>query len=775
MHKDSAVATFVAVVSGRVQGLGFRPSVYRLAREFGVSGSVRNTGRGVEITAQGKSAAAFLARLRASPPPLARISGFSVRRARLPRCAGFRIITSQGRASSRVDVLPDLAVCGECRAEVTSERDRRAGYPFTNCTQCGPRYTIIEALPYDRPRTTMRGFAMCPACAREYDAPGDRRFHAQPNACHDCGPSLSLLDAQGRAVSDDSRALVERAARAISRGRVVAIKSLGGFQLACDASSDRAVCRLRRRKSRPAKPFALMCESLAVARRFCRVTRTEAKLLASPAAPIVLLAAAGGRRRLSPAVAPGNDRLGVMLCYTPLHLLLFAALRRLTGRPALLVMTSANRRDAPIVAECAPPGAERAARGEGRDGLFARLGGVFDLVLDHDRPIAGPCDDSVVLARPELGPEAAVPIRVARGYAPVALDLAPMFHVKHPVLAVGGDGRNAFCLAERDKAYVSPHIGDMSTDEAERFFLRTLDRLKKLTGIRPRRFACDLHPDYATTRLAERLAGSGPLLRVQHHFAHTVAVMAERSLPGPVLGLALDGTGYGTDGAIWGCEFIRVLPDLSWQRLAHLAYTRLPIAGQGLPDPKRLARAYLSPTGKGVLSSSLGRLFDAAAAMTGVCVRATFDGQPAMALEAAAGEAESYHKGTEPRGNAPPGAVRLPPRAMRRDAGTGMLTIPPLPFLHLVAEARARGASAREAARLFHLALGRALGQTAVRLCREHRLTAVALSGGSAQNRLLTRAIVRCLKPCGIKLYTTERLPANDASVCLGQAVASGR
>jgi len=758
--------TYKALFRGKVQGLGFRPYVYRLAKAMGVTGFVANSRRGVEILAQGAAARRFLSELTKSPPPLARVTSADVRQVSSPRHKDFRIVRSRdstGGATGRsVEVLPDLAVCPDCRKEISRPRNRRYRYPFTNCTQCGPRYTIIQSLPYDRPGTTMRSFVMCPECRAEYETPLDRRFHAQPNACPKCGPELALKR-PGTAGQPAGDALV-KAAKALQRGRIVAIKSLGGFQLACDATSEEAVKRLRRRKARPHKPLALMCDRLATTRLFCNVSPAETRLLQSAAAPIVLMRR---RRRAAIAipsiVAPGNHRLGVMLPYTPLHLLLFQELRALTGKPVVLVMTSANRKDSPIIAE-------------DRE-LASELGSVFDLALTHNRPIANRCDDSVVLAADEQeavcrrketsGPGPVITVRAARGYAPVVVRLEPMFHVKHPTLAVGADMRNAFCLASGDRAVVSPHIGDMGSPRTEQFFLETLARLTDWTGIRPERVACDLHPDYFSTRLAERLARewNAPVVRVQHHFAHTASTMVEHGLTEPVLGLALDGTGYGTDGAIWGCEFLVVKPDFAWQRVGHLGYLRLPGPYSELADPVTIGSTYLAQARgenrglRGPETSSLGRLFDAVAGLTGACMKATFDGQAAVALEAAA----ARHAARQTR------EIRRVVAVAARDD-----VIAPAPILLQVKADLDAGLAPGVVAARFHDVIGQVLSRTAVRIARRYGVRTVTLSGGAAQNSLLRNCLSARLSSHGLRLVYNTALAVNDGGICLGQALAAG-
>jgi hydrogenase maturation protein HypF len=734
-------------ITGQVQGLGFRPHVYRLARALGVRGTVANSPAGVVIIAQGPRAAAFCEQLRRHPPPLARVSEFRVERIAAPACRDFRIVPSRGAGGNRVDVLPDLAICPDCRRDLLRPGDRRYRYPFTNCTQCGPRFTIIRSLPYDRPGTTMAGFRLCPDCRREYTDPGDRRFHAQPNACPVCGPRVRLLDARGTARPDPEP--VRAAARALAAGRIVAIRSLGGFHLAGNAADDAAVRRLRRRKTRPAKPLALMVADVAVARRFCRVGPADRSLLASAAAPIVLLPkAARPRLALSPALAPGNGRLGVMLAYTPLHLALFAEL----DPAAVLVMTSANRRDDPMIAD--------------DDELVRELGGVFDLVLTHDRPIANRCDDSVVLAgRPP------VIVRRARGWAPVPVRLAPPFHVKRPTLALGGELRNCFCLAAGDRAWLSPHLGSLAAAPAERCLRDLLERYQAWVGVRPEQLACDLHPDYFSTRLAERLSRELrlPLSRVQHHYAHAVSVLAEApGEAGAVLAIAADGTGYGTDGAIWGCEFLVIRPDLNWRRAGHLGYLRLAGAGAELADPARVAAAYLgqvqarpgrpgSHRRSAPLTSSLGRLFDAVAAIAGVCRHASFEGEAAVALEAAVDPAE-------------PAGYRCPVVA----APDGTLTLDPGPVLLAAAADAAAGVPAGRIAARFHNGISRALVRLALRIAADDGIGRVLLTGGSFQNSRLRGRVTAGLKAAGLTVRTNALVPVNDGGLSLGQAVAVG-
>jgi len=741
-----------AVVEGQVQGLGFRPHIYRLAKALGVRGIVRNSSRGVIIAAQGGNARRFLKRLKENPPRLALITSFRVTRVPVRSYRGFAIEPSRSEAGAGVDVLPDLAVCDDCRREVSDPADRRYGYAFTNCTQCGPRYTIIEHLPYDRSNTTMASFRMCPQCRREYEDPSDRRYHAQPVACPACGPRLVVLPAQA-----DSTPL-DTAVRALLGGRIVAIKGLGGFQLACDATDSRVVARLRRRKRRPAKPFALMCESVGVVRQICQVGPAAIEALRSAASPIVLLPrSAEPVIRVSPLVAPGNSRLGVMLPYTPLHAALFERLRRASGKPAALVMTSANRKEDPII---------------GDDKRFAEeLPGVPDMALTHNRPIANRCDDSVVMAG---AAQSLVLVRRARGYAPQPVPLGRVFHVKQPVLAVGGEFKNTFALATGNRAFLSPHIGTVETPQGEAFWRETLERYTEWTGIQPEVVAADLHPDYASTRLAERLSRELrlPLVRVQHHYAHIVSVMAEHDLRGPVLGLAFDGTGYGADGATWGGEFLLVQDVANWQRVGHLGYLSLANASDELADPARVARAYMVQArafehvgcsqrrgGERYLlpTSSVGRLFDAVASLTGACRAASFDGQAPTALEALADPAERGHWFSNDL----------------LDLSVSPALLRPEPILLNVARETTAGVSRAAVAARFHNTLARAAARLALALSARHGAIAVCLSGGAFQNSLLRRQVASRIRSSGRRVYWNRLVPLNDGGLAYGQAAAA--
>jgi len=623
-------------VEGTVQGVGFRPFVYSLAFRLGLGGYVKNQAGRVFIEVEGESATLdrFLTELEASPPQLSRIETVAWERRPTAHESHFRIETSDRNASGSIFISPDVATCDECLAELLDPANRRYGYPFLNCTHCGPRLTIIQGAPYDRGRTTMATFPMCPACRQEYDDPKNRRFHAQPTACAKCGPRLSLLSADGARIetADPLASFVQ----ALAAGKIGALKGLGGYHLVCDATSELAVTQLRRRKARDEKPFAVMVADVETAEQFCEIGALERSLLVSSRRPIVLL-----RKRLVPelqiaeAVAPANPYFGVMLPYTPLHHLL---LRAVDGAP--LVMTSGNRSDEPIAYL--------------DDEAISRLGSIADVFLSHDRPIHVRCDDSVT--RVIDGGES--PIRRSRGYAPepVRLPISCLF----PILAVGGQLKGVFALGRDRQAILSHHMGDLDHWDAYRAFVRDIGLYEELFAAKPRAIVHDLHPDYASTNYArERATSDGvPLIAVQHHHAHMASCMAEHQLDEPVIGVSFDGTGFGTDGNIWGGEFL-VGDYRQVRRAAHLRYVGMPGADKAIHEPWRMAVAHLrdagctldclgsriSPTALQTvdtmlkrhfntpLTSSAGRLFDAVASMIGIRDSVTFEGQAAQQLE----------------------------------------------------------------------------------------------------------------------------------------------
>ena len=735
-------------VAGIVQGVGFRPFVWRLAGRFGLAGFIRNTASGVVIELEGEPDLLdrFEAALRDEAPPLARIASVESTPLEPLGGEGFVISDSTGGESMETLISPDIAVCKACLRDISDSSGRRYRYAFTNCTDCGPRYTIVERIPYDRPFTTMKGFALCPECQREYDDPTDRRFHAQPNACPVCGPKLELRDADGvrLEVGDEITASGEL----LSDGKILAIKGIGGFHLAVDASNDDAVRCLRSRKGREEKPFAVMTSDLAAARELCEIDPEEEASLSSPEAPIVLL-----RKRpdlpLAPSVAPGNDRLGVMLPYSPLHWLL------LREGPEALVMTSANFSEEPLVADNAE--------------ALERLAGIADAFLVHDRPIARRCDDSVVA---HLAGAIRM-IRRSRGYVPAPVSLRES---GPPVLGTGGELKNTLCLLKGGEAFMSQHIGDMKNYEAYRHFDDVAAHLQCIFRTEAELLVHDLHPAYLTTRWA--LEQKKPMLAVQHHHAHLASCLAEHRFDGPAIGLALDGVGFGTDGTSWGGEVL-VGDAAGVTRFASLEPMPLPGGDAAVRQIWRTALGWLhrsgvSPEGlecslqpqsaqvlellaKGVgtaESSGCGRLFDAVASICGLRHEARYEGQAAIELMQAAGGRladAGYSFGFE------------------RYRGRWLMLVSPM--LREIATAVRAGAGAGEVARRFHRTLVGMLSEITRMAWLETGLKTVALSGGVFQNQLLTEALAHDLESNGYKVLIHVQAPTNDGGLSLGQAV----
>jgi hydrogenase maturation protein HypF len=755
-------------VTGVVQGVGFRPFVHRIATEAGLAGFVGNDSGAVFLEVQGEEArvSEFGRRLRTEAPPLARISSVSVTDLATDAACGldFRIVASQTVGGVTTPIPPDIAVCDQCVAELFNPRDRRYRHPFVTCTNCGPRFTIIRGLPYDRPGTTMSGFAMCERCAAEYHDPTDRRFHAQPIACPHCGPSLWFSAQAGRVTGSD--AALAATQRALAAGAVVAIKGIGGYHLACVAGDEAVVRALRSRKARGAKPFAMLVRDLDVARRYACIDDDEAAVLSSPARPIVLLRRLP-RNNIAPladAVAPGSPLLGLMLPYSPLHHLLLAPVPGDGGPvPDALVLTSANRSDEPI---CFTE--EDAAQ---------RLSVLCDAVLDHDRPIHVPCDDSVVrvIDREEL------PIRRSRGFAPLPIDIGA---VGCPaVLAVGGELKNTFCLTDGSRAYLSGHIGDMATWETLRAFERAVGQLSEIRGA-ALRLAADLHPEYHTRAWAERHAGDRPLDLVQHHHAHVVSLLAEHGRIGePIVGVSFDGTGYGCDQTIWGGEILKLGRDSHrFVRVGHLlpvplsggdaavrnpwrmALSQLwmadidwtpdlaPVAARS-PDELRLIRSQLESGTGCVPCSSMGRLFDAVASLLGVRHRIDYEGQAAIELEALA---ESMGDTAGPS---------LPLR-VRPDG-----VIDPRTMVQTMVSALYAGSPPALLAASFHRAVAQAVAEVVGQVAGGVRL--VGLTGGVFQNVLLLRMCRELLQRAGFEVLTHHTVPPNDGGLALGQAAIS--
>jgi hydrogenase maturation protein HypF len=761
-------------VAGLVQGVGFRPYVHRLATGLGLTGHVGNDTRGVFVEVEGRKETTeeFVRRLATEAPGPARIDEVISRAMTPSGSTGFTIVESRNHGTVRTFVSPDIATCGDCLAELFDPADRRARYPFTNCTNCGPRFTITLSLPYDRPNTTMRGFALCESCASEYHDPADRRFHAQPIACADCGPRLWLEQPAGSDPVFGSDTAIAGAQAALARGEIVAIKGLGGYHLACDARSEAAVRRLRERKHRFEKPFAVMVRDLHTARILARMDASEAELLTSAPRPIVLL-----RRRSGPVevvisalVAPGNPRLGVLLPYTPLHHLLFVPVPG-AGNPApvpdVLVMTSGNLSDEPICYE--------------DDDARERLGAIADAWLVHDRPIHVPCDDSVLEIDPRSGSE--LPLRRSRGYAPLPLRLP--FSAR-PTLAVGGELKNTFCLAAGRDAFMSQHIGDMGSLETWAAFERSTIQLAGLYGIRTPRLAADAHPGYQTRRWAEG-ASSRPVAEVQHHHAHIASVMAEHGVPAGqcVIGIAFDGTGFGTDGTIWGGEVL-VAGYGEFERVGHLKPVALPGGDAAIRRPGRTALAHLWAAGIEwaedlppvravstqervvlarqleretgcVATSSMGRLFDAVSSLLGLRHRTTYEAEAALCLQWAAEEARDH------------GFTALP---YRFDV-TGT-ELDPSPVLRALVGDLRRGADTGAMAGGFHAAVAHMIGDAAERQRARAGIDVVALSGGVFQNALLLGLARRELEVRQFRVLTHRVVPPNDGGLALGQAAIAG-
>ncbi len=738
-----------ARVEGTVQGVGFRPYVYRLAGELGVAGHVLNDARGVvvEVEAPSETVERFLARLPLEAPPLALVERVTAEMVEELGELGFSIRESPAGGEPRAAVAPDSATCDDCLAELFDPRDRRFRYPFVNCTNCGPRFTIVRDVPYDRPNTTMAGFEMCPACRAEYLDPADRRFHAQPNACPECGPRARLL---GACAVDP----VAAAAQALAGGAIVAVKGIGGFHLACRADDEAAVARLRARKHREDKPFALMTRDLAAARELVELGPLEEELLTSPARPIVLARPRTGAA-VAAAVAPRSDELGVMLPYSPLHHLLLA------DAGGTLVMTSGNVSDEPIAF-----GDEEAAE---------RLAAIADLFLVHDRPIETRTDDSVARVvgdRPLL-------LRRSRGYVPAALRL-PLDCGRH-LLACGAELKNTFGVAKAADAWVGHHVGDLKNYETLRSFAAGIDHFQRLFAVEPQVVAHDLHPEYLSTKHALELAELEPI-GVQHHHAHLAACLAEHGELGPAIGAIFDGTGYGGDGTVWGGELL--FGDLrGFERAGFLFPVRMPGGEAAIRQPWRMACAWLAAAEaeppslpvertaweqvselarSGVaspLTTSVGRLFDAVAALCGVRAEVNYEGQAAAELEARLDPAEE-------RG------YPLP----LLDDGAAPLVMDARPTVRAVVDDLRRGARVATVAARFHNALAAAAAEACARTAERCGSETVVLSGGAFQNRRLMDRTRALLAAAGLRVLTPDALPPNDGGIAYGQlAVAAAR
>ena len=743
---------------GIVQGVGFRPFIYGLAKKYKLNGWVCNTSEDVKIEAEGESEALsfFISAIEKQAPPLARIEGLTVSFGTPTGYKNFEIRESEAQPGKYQLISPDIATCSPCMDDVFTPGNRRWHYPFTNCTNCGPRFTIIKDIPYDRPLTTMSVFKMCQDCQREYGDPLDRRFHAQPNACPVCGPRLQLTDNMGDTV--DCRDIIEKTADLLREGRIVAIKGLGGFLLACNAESTEAMILLRQRKRRPSKPFAVMLKDITGVKKHCILTVEEERLLLSPQAPIVLLRWKDGSS-ICREVGPGLKYLGVMLPYTPLHHLII----RETGLP--LVMTSGNISEEPIA-------------GQNSEAL-RRLGGIADYFLSHNRDIHSTYDDSVVIVldkSPQL-------IRRARGYAPYPIHLT---FAAPQLLACGAEEKNTFCLTRDNHAFVSQHIGDMENIETMEHYIRTVELYKQLFRIRPEAIAHDMHPEYLPTKYALEEAEKHNLraIPVQHHHAHIASCLADNSEEGPVIGVAFDGTGYGTDDKIWGGEFM-VADCMNFKRAGQLEYLPLPGGSTAIKKPYRTALGYmlallgnstfdsrlgfLNGIGRdeidlvsrqvetglnSPLTSSMGRLFDAVSAMAGIRTTIDYEAQAAIEMEMQAYDAID-EKG-------------LYPFSMTGNQNYSIILLHEL--VAGVADDILRGCRAATVSMRFHNTIAAMTQDACLKIKAQSGLGTVALSGGCFQNRLLLSKVMALLRQSGFKVLTHRNVPANDGGISLGQA-----
>jgi hydrogenase maturation protein HypF len=764
-----------ARVLGTVQGVGFRPYAFRLATELELGGWILNDERGVLLEVEGPPEAVdgFLARLPAEAPPLATVEAIDAEPVSPAGERGFRILESDRRGQPAALVAPDTATCGECLAELRDPTDRRYRYPFTNCTNCGPRLTIVTGVPYDRPLTTMAGFRMCAECRAEYENPRDRRFHAQPNACPACGPQVRLADGRGETLvgPDSDRDAVETAARMLRAGSILAIKGLGGYHLACVAADQRAVMMLRTRKHREDRPFALMTPDLAAARELVELDPSEEALLAGPARPIVIARRRGGAP-VAAGVAPRSADLGVMLPYSPLHHLLLA------DTAATLVMTSGNVSDEPIAF--------------GDDEALERLGGIADAFCVHDRPIHTRTDDSVVRAVAPAASTAPLLIRRSRGYVPESLTLP--VPAEPSVLACGAELKNTFCLAKGARASVGHHIGDLHNYETLRSFTEGVAHFERLFAVEPAVVAHDLHPDYLSTRYALEREGV-ETVGVQHHHAHLAACLAEHGVTGDAVGAIYDGTGFGADRTVWGGEILAG-GIAGYERAGLLFPVRLPGGDAAARQPWRMACAWLvaalevdeppipralgdsvtagdwqaatrlCATGvNSPLTTSAGRLFDAVAAICGIRARVTYEGQAAAELEGITDPAERS-------------AYPMPLIDARDGAEPGAGTIiDPRETVRALAADVAAGAEPAMAGARFHSALAGATAEACAREAERRGLTAAVLSGGVFQNRLLVERTAERLRRAGLRVLVPARLPPNDGGIAYGQAAiaAAGR
>lgn len=763
-RRDQDIALRLQVqVCGTVQGVGFRPFIYKLAQQLGLAGHVFNSSAGVMIEIEGGKTALddFLKKLQTEPPQLANVQKVTVLSIAPLGMVGFSILSSREEEGAIAFVPADAGTCDACWQDFGDPRNRRFGYPFTNCTHCGPRYTIIHNIPYDRPNTTMSAFTMCSGCAAEYADPNDRRFHAQPNACNRCGPSLALLPRGAmlpQSLTDTGSLSILHQARALLReGKILAVKGLGGFLLACDATNEAAVAELRRRKHRPHKPFALMVRDVTAAAALCEMLPEDEAILRDLRRPVVLLPRRPGPD-LVPGVAPGNSNLGLMLPYTPLHYLLFSDSPQTNSVFSALVMTSGNISAEPIVISNAD--------------AMLQLNSIADWFLLHNREIATRVDDSVV--RTFEGRERV--LRRSRGFVPQTI---PLETADKPVLAYGAELKNTFCLTKDGHAILSQHIGDLQNYETMQFFEETLSKMKRLFRVTPQAVAYDLHPHYMSTRMAIA-ADVERKIAVQHHHAHIASCMAENHLSGDIIGVAFDGTGYGLDGKIWGGEFLTV-NTTGFIRRAHFRYVPLPGGDMAVRQPWRMALSYLRDALGGqmplnlpcirdlpeyqvsivdsmlsrrlntVETSSCGRLFDAVAALIGLASEVTFEGQAAIALEVIATRSDQRYEFDIENGEPAIIDFRAMIAAIVRDISKGI--------------------AAAEISSRFHNTLSFAIVEICTRIRELTGLNRVCLSGGSFQNAYLLHRTVQNLRTHGFGVFLHSVVPANDGGIALGQAV----
>ncbi len=739
------------MIKGIVQGVGFRPHVYRLASELELQGWVLNSSAGVMIHIEGNwtNSQEFIRRLVEEAPPLAHIRSCEIQETDWQGFTDFSIQASDDRDAKVTMISPDIAICADCRQEVHDREDRRYDYAFTNCTNCGPRFTIIKDVPYDRAMTTMASFPMCPACQREYENPLHRRFHAQPNACPVCGPHTSLVDKQDQAVEEDVRELLKA-------GQIIAVKGLGGFHLAVDARNATAVARLRQRKQRDAKPFAVMVRDLDTAHQYCLINSAEEKWLLAPQAPIVVLERKEENALAADIIHPGINTLGVMLPYTPLHYLLF------DDDLKILIMTSANISDEPLIID--------------NQEAMEKLGNVADYFLLHNRDIYNPCDDSVMQVTTIETPQL---FRRARGFVPRAI---PISAQSPPVLALGGEMKNTFCMTRNGEAFLSQHWGDLNHYHNYMNFQKGIERFKRILYVEPEVLVHDLHPNYQSSRWAKEQTDL-PRIAVQHHYAHMTAAMADNDLQGEVLGLICDGTGWGSDGAVWGGEILR--GDYNgFTRLAHLKYVPFPGGDLNARKPYRMALIYLNAAlgsssldgadrfltdlkreeknilmqqmqanSPELMTSSCGRLFDAVGAMLGVCGINKYEGQAAVELEA---RADQYEKGRYEFD-------------LHKEQDIWLMDVLPI-WPELIADLK-QSHPLGSMAQKFHLTLVEMFLTTLLKLRDETGLNRVVLSGGVFYNQILLINLINQLTEHGFMVYQHQQVPPGDGGISLGQAI----